>query len=449
MAEVRPFAGLRYDPAVVGDLASVVCPPYDVIPAEAQREYYQRSPYNAIRLELPLSEPNEAPGERYRHAGRTFREWLRAGVLKPEARPAIYVYDQEFSLYGRTQRRRGLAVALRLEEWSRGVVLPHEATHAKPKADRLALMRACAANLSPLFALYDDQRGVVAEELGRATQLPPTVELLDEQGDRHALWVISEPALVAAVAAALSEQPLYMADGHHRYETALAYRDEQPQRGGSGDEAYRFVLTVLSAVEDRGLVILPTHRVVRGVDPMRLATLLQVLERWFTVEPLPDDEALLREALAEVGRDAPAFGICAPALGDARVRLLRLRDAGAAAAHMPQDHSAAWRQLDVSVAHALILEQSLGLVPEMIEDQVVYTRDAAEALRAVREGQGQLALLLNATRVAQVCAVAQARDRMPQKSTYFYPKVLTGLVVHHLAGRLPDPRAAATQRAQA
>lgn len=446
MAEVRPFAGLRYDPAVVGDLARVVCPPYDVIPVEAQREYYQRSPYNVIRLELPLSEPSEAPAEKYRRAGRTFREWLRAGVLKPEARPALYVYDQEFTLYGRTLRRRGLIVALRLEEWSRGIVLPHEATHAKPKADRLALMRACAANLSPLFALYDDPHGDVAEQLARPTASPPAVELCDEHGDRHALWVVSTPTVVAAVATALGERVIYMADGHHRYETALAYRDEQPQHGGSGDEAYRFVLTVLTAVEDPGLVILPTHRVVRGVDPARLAALHEALAHWFTIELLPDDEAAQRAALAEAGRDAPAFGLYAPALGDDCVRLLRLRDRTAAEASMPRDRSAAWRQLDVSIAHALLLEQALGLAPEMIEEQVTYTRDATEALCLVRQGQGQVALLLNPTRVAQVCAVARARDRMPQKSTYFYPKVLTGLVIHHLAGRLPDPQVLAADR---
>lgn len=447
MAEVRPFAGLRYDPALVGDLAAVVCPPYDIIPPEAQREYYQRSPYNVIRLELALSEPSESPGEKYRRAGRTFREWLRSGVLRPESRPAFYVYDQEFRLHDRPYRRRGIAVALRLEEWDRGLVLPHEATHLTPKADRLALMRACAANLSPICGLYDDPRGQVAELLAAATAPAPSVALEDEQGDRHTLWVVTQPSAIGALAAALAQSVVYMADGHHRYETALAYRDEQPQFSSTGDEARGFVLMVLVAVDDPGLVVLPTHRVVRGMAPERLAGLAPALARWFSSRVLPVAGSGLREALAEAGRERPALGLCTPALGDTQVRILELRDREAAMAAVPRERSEAWRQLDVSIAHMLLLEQVLGLRPDALEEHVGYTRDAEEALGAVRAGQADLALLLNPTRVGQVCAVAQAGDRMPQKSTYFYPKLLTGLVIHHLAGRLPDPSAPASEGA--
>jgi hypothetical protein len=198
------------------------------------------------------------------------------------------------------------------------------------------------------------------------------------------------------------------------------------------------VLMILSAVDDPGVVILPTHRVVRGVAPERLARLPGVLAASFRIDILAS-EADLRAALAEAGRTQPAFGLCAPALGDARVRLLRLRDR-TLLDRLPQDRSAAWRELDVSIAHHFILEEGLGVRPEAVEEHVTYTRDADEALAAVRAGQGQVALLLNPTRTEQVCAVARAGDRMPQKSTYFYPKLLTGLVIHHLAGRLPDPQ---------
>lgn len=454
MAEVRPLPGIRY---AAGDLAALVTPPYDVISAEAQDRYYERDPHNIIRLELGREEQgDDALNNRYTRAAKTFADWRLEGVFTQDA-PALYLYEQRFSAHGRPYARRGLMARVRLEPWDAGVVLPHERTLSKPKDDRLRLLRACAANLSPIMALYDDPAGDLASLLEQVAADDPTVDFTDEAGERHRLWVIANESIATRVAGFFRDRQLYIADGHHRYETALAYRDEVAairKEPLPPDDAANFTLMSLSAVDDPGLVVLPTHRVIRGVEPIRIGgNLRETLSQHFDVLVLlgiqrhgPASEYtdldLFTHLLTATDADREAdehpviIVLAVPNEKNPQTMYrLRLRPEGRAAmAAAHPEASEAWRALDVAVLHELVLNHALGINEEQVRsgERVSYTRDAEAAVAAVREGRdgARVAALLNATPPAAIRDVARAGDRMPQKSTYFYPKLITGLVIN-------------------
>jgi uncharacterized protein (DUF1015 family) len=436
MAEVRPFPGIRY--ADESHLAALVTPPYDVISPEAQARFYERDPHNIIRLELGRDQPGDDDlDNRYTRAAAAFAEWRRAGLMTQDE-SSFYLYEQRFSSGGQSYARASLMARVRLEPWDAGVILPHERTLSKPKDDRLKLTRACAATLSPIMSLYDDPAGELATILGTVRTQPPLAAFSDDSGEEHRLWIARDESLAAQVAAFFADRQLYIADGHHRYETALTYRDEVRalRHDLADDDAVNFTLVGLSALDDPGLVVLPTHRILRDLDGARLSALDETLSANFTSEPLDGDSADWVQALAAAGTSGSAFVLVEPA----RARLIRLTDAGRAA--MLDVHgedvgaSAAWRTLDVAVLHALLLDAVLGVTPEAVRagEHVSYTRDAQAATVAVRTGSdgAQLAALLNATPPAAIRDVARAGDRMPQKSTYFYPKLITGLVINPL-----------------
>ncbi|HYR97260.1 MAG TPA: DUF1015 domain-containing protein [Candidatus Binatus sp.] len=394
MAVVRPLAGLRYDPARVGDVGQVLAPPYDVITPAEQAELHARSPHNVIRLILPR-EPDRGAA-----AARTLREWVDARILVPDPAPAMYLYSQRFSLPdGATRRRDGVLCRLRLEDFASGVVLPHERTLPGPKADRLAILRATGANLSAIFGLYARPREPVRELLGGASLGPP---LIDVNG-WHQLWRITDQAAIDRFVRALAAETIVIADGHHRYETALAFRDEQP-----GNEAARYVLAYLANVEDEGVVILPTHRLVR--QPLRLApdALEARLRETFAVERL---ESARRRAPGEIDAVLPG-------------RRLRLRPLAGATDRL-RDLPSVLRSLDVELLQRAILTPLLGLDAEALD----FTHDDEEAADAVAAGRAAAAFLLNAPTIATVRDVCLAGEVMPEKSTYFYPKIATGLVL--------------------
>jgi len=440
MADVRPFPGIRYAPGT--DLAAVVTPPYDVISPEAQARYYERAPENIIRLELGRDEPRDDElANRYTRAAMTFADWRLRGVLRQDA-PALYLYEQRFHALGGERRRLSLMARVRIEPWEAGVVLPHERTLSKPKSDRLKLTRATAATLSPIMALYDDPRGALAKALARPLKRAPEVAFHDETGEEHRLWVVRDAALIERVGAFFRDRQLYIADGHHRYETALAYREElrEARRELPLEDAANFTLMALSAIEDSGLLVLPTHRIVRGVAQERLAEFPRDLADLFENEALagdPDAEAITRTlAEASEGGARTAFAMVTPD----GVSILRQTNAGRAAMDgRAGEHvgaSEAWRSLDVAVLHELVLAHGLSVSEQAIRagEHITYTRDAQAAIDAVRSGAdgAQLAFLLNPTPPAAIRDVARAGDRMPQKSTYFYPKLITGLVINPL-----------------
>ncbi len=432
MADLRPFRALRYRLHSGEPVGRVLAPPYDVISPQQQAALYELSPYNVIRLE----HPRETGEARYRAAAETLARWRREGVLVPEERPALYLYEQEFAHGGQTYRRRAVLGRVRLEPFERGLIRPHEYTLAKPKEDRLALLRATQANISPIFGLVDDRSGAFARALADVPARP-VLDAQDFAEQRHRLHVVDDPAAIAQFAAAVADAVIYIADGHHRYETALAYREELRQAAGpawSGEEPANFVLMALTATTDPGLLILPIHRLVR---PRTVpADLVAALGYAFTVEEVGAlDSSAAGEALLHAmaqRRAATAFG--AAGLVPGRLHLLTLRERSVVEAHMPAGHAAAWRALDVNVLQYGVLEPLLGIDAAALTagEHVEFTEDAVEALAAVRSGRVPLAFLVNATRPEDIIAVADAGDRMPQKSTYFYPKLGTGLVINAL-----------------
>lgn len=450
MATIIPFRGLRYAPTA-GPLADLVTPPYDVIDAAAQEMYYRRHPHNIIRLEYGKVYPEDtAENNRYTRAAACYAAWRREGVLVQEERPALYRYEQEFTFGGRRLVRSGFICAVKLEPYEAGVVLPHEETLPKHKADRLSLMRACRANFSPIFGLYADPAKKVEACWEEGGNLPPEVEFTGEDGQTHRLWVVTDPRLVRAVQEVLAPATIYIADGHHRYETALVYRQERRQEEGNlpQERPYDYVMMALVNLYDPGLVCLPTHRLVKNQAPLDGEKLLEKLQEHFSVEPFPlapdygNFPQFLKELAARGGfsegkstGNRPlrrhAFGLY---LGSGRLYLLALRDEEALSRLMPPGRSPAWKNLDVSVLHCLILERILGngAVEREGEAHLAYTREEEKALAAVDRGEYRMAFFLNPTRVEEVIAVAQAGEKMPQKSTYFYPKIITGLVINPL-----------------
>jgi uncharacterized protein (DUF1015 family) len=444
MAEITPFRALRYNPRFVPDLKLVVAPPYDVISPEAQERYHARHPHNVVRLILSKDGAGEAAGQdRYARAARTFSAWQTEGVLARDPEPGIYVSEQEF-LFGEGHRirRRGFMALVRLASYDEKIVFPHERTFAKYREDRLRLMRACPANLDPVFGFYPGPDEPVRAVLDRCTESDPRVQLVDEDGIRHRMWIVQEPAAVANLVQAFRDKPIIIADGHHRYETALTFRDERRERGTVTSETGRpplhdFVLMHLVSAEDPGLVILPTHRVIRAQPAVARADLRRALERYFRIEVLPLDPGnpvmSLRIALAGIhrrGRDSVVFGLYA---GGLELLLLELADDRVARDLVGAGHSVEFARLDVAVLHRVVIEEILGIQPTgQADDSIHYTRDEAAALSAVASGEAHLALFQNPPRVEQVQAVALAGERMPQKSTFFYPKVLSGLVINPL-----------------
>jgi len=414
VADFRPFRALRYDTAVAGDGASLIAPPYDVVSDDDKAELYGRSAYNVSHIDFGEGD------DRYARAGRDLRVWQKRGVLRRDDAPRLYAYDQEFELEGKTLLRRAVFGRLRLEEWEKGVVLPHELTGAAAKADRLLLLRETRVHLSPVFALYRPE-GVPAVE--DASLGPPLLDAV-LPGERHTLRPV-DPDAAVVLCSTLAAARLYVADGHHRYETGLSYRDERRAASASwtGEEAENFILAALVSVADPGLVVLPTHRLVRLRQRPGLRRLLAA----FALEDagVASDANLKRlmRQLAEAGARGPAFG--AIGLEPGRLHLLTPRDAALLVSRL-RDTPPALARLDVTILERAVLP-ALGL--EESPETIGYTESHRHAAEAVAAGRCDVAFLLNPTPVEQVLAVAAAGERMPRKSTFFYPKLATGMVM--------------------
>lgn len=441
-----------------------MAPPYDVISPEAQERYHARHPHNVVRLILAKEGGAGTPEQnRYGRAARTFAAWRAEGVLIRDAEPGIYVSEQEFSLgEGHRLRRRGFLALVRLAGYEEKIVFPHERTFAKYREDRLQLMRACPANLDPVFGFYPAPDGPIRTVLDGCTEADPVVQFVDEDEIRHRMWILRDPAALAALARAFRDKPIIIADGHHRYETALTFRAERraqeaPAASGRGPlHPHDFVLMYLVSAEDPGLVILPTHRVIRQPPRVGPDGLRPALARHFRIESVPLDPRnplmALRIALAGIHgrcRDGVAFGLYA---GGGELLVLHLADEGVGRDLVAAGHSPEFARLDVAILHHLLIEGILGIQPTgQADDAIQYTRDEAQALAAVASREAHLALFQKPPRVEQVQAVALAGERMPQKSTFFYPKVLSGLVIHPLEPDepIPSPRQATGPRPQA
>lgn len=438
MADIRPFRGIRFNSERFGaDLTELVCPPFDVISPDEQRALYARDAHNVVRLELPADEAGDQPGARYRRAADTFAAWQGDGVLSRDEAPALYLYRCRFRAGGEELERRGLIAALGLEEWDRGIVLPHEGVLQGAIEDRTQLMQACGANFSPIWVLYRDAREAT-ENLWKTVQGAPDATATDREGARHELWRCSDPVAVWAFHAALDSQPVYIADGHHRYTTALQFRRDHPP--SHPDHAVNFVLAHIVQADDPGLPVTGIHRLISVDGAPTADEIRKGLQEAFEIEDLDGTagELFLRVQQASGRGRGPAFGLYAPALG---LRALARSRTELVPADVAGDHSEAWRRLDAAAMHAQFVDRVFpgGTAALQQSGRLTYAYSPQEVERELETGHADLALLLAGTPVAQVLAVADARDRMPQKSTFFYPKPVTGMVLASLTGSLPTP----------
>ncbi|MFQ5736132.1 MAG: DUF1015 domain-containing protein [Thermodesulfobacteriota bacterium] len=441
MAEIVPFRGVLYNSGKVGELRGVMAPPYDVISPGKQDELYTRHPNNIVRLILGKSGPEDTEeSNRYSRAAADLKEWMDSGVLTKDQRPAIYYYKQTFSLPGGgKQTRKGFIARSRLEEFGKGI-RPHEKTLSGPKADRLKLMQACKVNLSCIFSLYSSPRLEINTALDNATAgLEPIIDVVDDDGIENILWRVDDPEIIALVTESMKSKALFIADGHHRYETALNYRNMMREREANptGDEPYNYVMMYFSNMDDEGMTIWPTHRVIHSLKDFDGAAFLAECGRYFDIEEFPcagADEAGARarflERLVSVGEEKTSLGLHVK--GVDVYYLLTIKSKDVMDEVFGDTIPEVFKGLDVTVLHSLVFSRILGLTQEAQERQenLIYVKSSAEALSAMKDEKNQLVFLLNATKIEQVKAVAEAGFVMPQKSTYFYPKLLSGLVIN-------------------
>lgn len=439
MAEIIPFRALRYDPRKISDIGTVVTQPYDKITPEMQTRYYDLHPYNLVRIVRGRTLSNDGPANNvYLRAVRDFKAWIEKGILASEQEPAIYPYHQEYEIPGQpgeTRTRRGFIALLRLEDYSAHVVHRHEMTLAGPKVDRMELLKTTRAHFGQIFMLYSDPEGVIESQLSAPTTAVPWEQVTDEYGTRHTVWRADDSKTISQVYLALREKPLVIADGHHRYETAFAYRNYCRQSGEGGDNA-EYVMVTFVRMETNGLTILPTHRLVHslgGFDAGKFAIGVRRMFDWEGVEVTgaPGEwSGRFLARLGAAGRERPTLGIYS---GPGRLALLRLREQFNLDQELA-DLPATQRRLDVILLHRLILDRLLGIDAQAVrkEQNLSYLRDAALACEQVNEGRGQIAFLLNPPPVEAVYSNALADCPLPQKSTDFYPKLLSGLTIYWL-----------------
>jgi uncharacterized protein (DUF1015 family) len=420
MAVIRPLRALHYDSAAVGSIANVVSPPYDVIDADDRAALAARSPFNVVEVDLPQGD------DPYGAAAETFARWRRDGVLVRDEEPAVWAVVQDYTgPDGRPYTRSGFFARVRVEEYGPGRVRPHERTHPGPKEDRLNLTRATQANLSPIFALYDDPDSKAWTALEPHLTGEPFADVTDADGTRHRVWRVADPEALQAVADATAPAELLIADGHHRYETARVYAEE----AGGGEGAHGHVLTCLVALQDPGLTVFPTHRLLTGLDDARRVELRDAIHRDWDVEevaledlePQPNEDGRVRMGYLDAHHRRPLR--------------LTLKDQATADAALP-DKPEAYRRLDTAVLEALILKGTLGMSDDDIDHKhgLDYSRTFEEATSRILGGDVQAGFFMGATPVERIGAVAAAGEVMPPKSTYFFPKVLTGLLFNDLTG---------------
>jgi uncharacterized protein (DUF1015 family) len=431
MPEIRPFHGVRYDMAQVGALADVVAPPYDVIDPALQDKLYGASPYNIIRLELNREEADDTgAANRYTRAARFLNDWLKDGVLREDAAAALYLYDQTFTVLGTTYTRKGFLARVRLEPFGQGKIFPHEQTLAGPKADRLALFQATRFNLSPIFGLYADPEAAVirAVEAGLRDRTP--LEATDHLGVKNRLWPIDDSRTHTLVQGLMAPRPIFIADGHHRYETGLKYREERAEAGtlAGPDDPANFCMMMLVGMSDPGLIILPTHRLVSGFQNLTAATLTERLAPEFEVQSKGTGPGAARAVWEEIetggAQEMLGFGT---AVDDhwltARLRSDSVMD------KLAPEHSPEWRALGVSILHVLVLKR---LLDPLGNPACRYVHLLDEVTADVAAQRCDLACLVPPAGMEHVESIASKLEKMPPKSTYFYPKLLSGLVLNPL-----------------
>lgn len=428
MAEIKAFRGLRYTEKA-GEIKELCCPPYDIISEKQRQDYIDTNPNNIIRLELPKAVSDDDSLDAYTLANGFLRDWLGKGILKNDEKDGIYIYEMEFSALGKNHAVKGFISLVKLEEFSKGIILPHEETLSKAKTDRFNLMNAANCNFSQIYSLYMDDDKTVYSAISKASEKEADYSFTDEDGVKHKLWCVYDEAVYTVISNVMADKRIYIADGHHRYETALNYRNYRREKelpAGTSDYVPMFLVNM----ENDGLVVFPTHRIVRGLENYNYDEVIKSCEEYFEVTPCLNREKgeIGLQNAYDNGKKAFVYFT-----GGNNYTLLVLKNGNTMRELMPEA-SDALQNLDVSILHTLILERIFGIDKENMANQknLIYTRSADEALAEVDGQRANCCFLLNPTRVGEIRDVALAGEKMPQKSTYFYPKLTTGLVMNQI-----------------
>ncbi|MCF8025956.1 MAG: DUF1015 domain-containing protein [Desulfobacteraceae bacterium] len=442
MAEILPFKGIRYNPDKIDDLSKVVTPPYDVISEEEQEAYYRSHPYNVIRLDKAKETPQDSETDNpYTRAAADFEKWLKEGVLIRDKTPGFYLTSVNFELEGKPVTRFGLIGTVRLEPFESGIILPHEETFSKVKSERLELMKACHANFSHIFSVYSDKDNILSELKTQAQKIQPEAKFTDDSGHFHRMWKIEDPELCEKITAALKDRRLFIADGHHRYETALNYREWVRENTPDFDENHpaNFIMMYLCAVEDQGLVILPTHRLLPEAPESARKKLLDDSKTWFDIETFEHsaggmDKARqkLSESMINRHRRDHVIGV---AMKDEPAYYALILKSGVMRELFEGEISEPLQGLDVTVLTRLILMKLMGFDKKSLDDHslIGYTSNTEEAAESVAQGEYDIAFILNPPTNEQVRIIAEAGLTMPRKTTFYYPKAITGQVMNKLS----------------
>lgn len=425
MAQISSFKGMRFDTDKAGKLKTLCCPPYDIISEEERLAFISNNEHNIIRLEKPTGD------DPYNTARTILDKWEAEGILIREDKPALYIYEEEFTAYGRRNAIKGIICRLKLEEFSKGIVLPHEFTLSKAKEDRLNLMKATNCNFSQIYGLYMDSEHTSLKTIDELSSGKAELEFTDNDSITHRMWIVKDEAVIKKLVADFTDRKIYIADGHHRYETALNYRNYLRENGLAKEgDACDFQMIYLVDMEHPGLVVFPTHRLVRDLQSFDKDTVLKKCGEFFDIKEYDGTdnmEALLSESDKNGNK---AFGFY---VGNSKWYLLTLKDITVMDALLPKQ-SVASRRLDVTVLHTLILEKIFGIDKENMAQQInlTYTKFFDQAISSVDNGSAQCSFVLNSTKVTEIRDVASEGEKMPQKSTYFYPKMITGMVMNKL-----------------
>ncbi|MFC1874720.1 DUF1015 domain-containing protein [Chloroflexota bacterium] len=434
MAEVQPFHGMRYNKSITKDLSTVICPPYDIITPQMEEELYRRSPHNFIRIEHGRQLPQDSTMDnRYTRSANTMEEWLKQKVFVTDETPTIYLHDQYFIHSGMECKRRCLVACVRLEEWHKNIIRPHEGTLAEAKSDRISLLWALRANTSPILVMFEDQEQYISS-LVNAQELDKTIINIEGYDtERHKVWPITNPQVIDDICGFFAEKPLYIADGHHRYESALIYQREQRTIHSTVSEGSAFNYTLISLVDfdDPGLVILPPHRLIRSMPSSKMIGLEDKLRTFFDIEEMPLSLPDIWNKVDRLLADESEIRLFLFGLSDKNLLLLTLRDFASASKMIPYFHSALYKKLDVSIVDHVILDELLGLSSED-EIKISYNYDHRDAVKQVLKQEHQLAFIISPIHSRRIKDISDAGDRMPRKSTYFYPKLPSGLVFNRL-----------------
>lgn len=435
MAKIAPFRGVLYNKERIKDYESVVTPPYDLITPKEQDRFYKKHENNIIRLELGRHLPDDdAANNCYTRAAGLFDEWLKTGILLKDSDPSIYLYELTYSLNGETKALSGIICLVSLDEG----LMPHESTYSKPKADRLNLLQGCGASFSQIFGLYPDTENNVIDKLASSVKgTEPRISFISETGIQNKLWQVKDTDIINQIKKLMDDKPLFIADGHHRYETALNYRNKMLTKfkKASGKEAFNYVMVFLANIENPGLMILPTHRLIhyRGLIDF------SAIEKRFKIEEFRIDSnetAPIKRLLSDMRRHGVrehVFGMLYPK--NRAFYLLALKDERILNDIIDKDHSPVWRRLEVTILHKLIIEDVLK-IKNNNKGHIAYEQDGNVAAEKALQGEYEICLFLNPTKIAEVVEIAKAKDKMPQKSTYFFPKPLTGLVINKIADEI-------------